>query len=95
MLAETNPDCSKMFQTAGRLEEMVVAELGVLPTSGSTGLGSAFLSLLPPEDQSQFMGYRREGLADHIWQKILSGEYQSFSIGGSVYVSQEFDLVMW
>jgi len=28
MLAETNPDCSKMLQTAGRLEKMVVAELG-------------------------------------------------------------------
>lgn len=28
MLAETNPDCSKMLQTAGRLEEMVVSELG-------------------------------------------------------------------
>jgi len=29
---------------------------------------------------------------DHIWQKVLSGEYQAFSIGGAVYVSQEFDL---
>jgi citrate synthase len=28
MLAETNPDCSKMLHTAERLEEMVVAELG-------------------------------------------------------------------
>jgi citrate synthase len=28
MLAETNPDCSKMLHTARRLEEMVVAELG-------------------------------------------------------------------
>lgn len=28
MLEETNPDCSRMLQTAGRLEEMVVAELG-------------------------------------------------------------------
>jgi citrate synthase len=28
MLAETNPDCSRMLHTAERLEEMVVAELG-------------------------------------------------------------------
>jgi len=28
MLAETNPDCSKMLPTAERLEETVVAELG-------------------------------------------------------------------
>jgi citrate synthase len=27
MLAETNPDCSKMLLTSRRLEEMVVAEL--------------------------------------------------------------------
>ena len=30
--------------------------------------------------------------ADHIWQKVQSGEYQSFSIEGRGYVSQEFDL---
>jgi citrate synthase len=28
MLADTNPDCSKMLQTAGKLEELVVGELG-------------------------------------------------------------------
>ena len=30
--------------------------------------------------------------ADHIWQKVLSGEYQSFSIGGRGCGCREFDL---
>jgi len=34
------------------------------------------------EDQGQIMGCRGKGLADHIWQKALAGDYQSFSIGG-------------